>query len=653
MIAGAALLLGMFAEAARPAFSAMMVDVVPDRDRLRAFSLNYWAINLGFACAGDPRRLRRRGRLPAALRGRRGHHADHRGDRLLQGAARPGRSAARSPAVGVRAAPAGLRMVLATGSSSASSCAQPVHRAGLPAAHLDAADRDGRRRPVPGHLRLGDRAQRRPDRARPALRAPADPGPAAARTCSRWPPWSSGVGFGLTAFAGTAPGSTRSRCWSGRSARCSTRRPTRRLIAELSPADMRGRYQGVFSLSWSVAAFAAPVLGGFVREHLGNTTLWLGCAALAFVVGGRPPGVRPGPGAPGGRSCARRSRPRPLPPSPPHRPAPSATRWRPTASTSLAGVTSCARRVRGHRLAVRRLRWYPGRSAQRVGSMLRRRPPALRGRSSGRVLPDLPGGCRSWRRRWRGVSLEHLGRRFTGCLVGRGRRGGGPRPSGGGPPRPRSRPRVACARARDPRATPERSRRASLVLRGPGAWSSARSPLLCTHRGDTRARRPRAFALHRAGATPRRYGARLPTRSRLSPPRVQSKRRPPPPTGRQTAARARRRTTPQPSPHRCKSESRAVRSSAGAEQSRRAARPTGRRASPAPRPTGAEQEPRAVAPRVQSKRAAATGRRQVQGRGAGAPAERRGKGLARAADPPNAGRQRERGGVQSKNYADA
>ena len=29
----------------------MMVDVVPDRDRVRAFSLNYWAINLGFASA--------------------------------------------------------------------------------------------------------------------------------------------------------------------------------------------------------------------------------------------------------------------------------------------------------------------------------------------------------------------------------------------------------------------------------------------------------------------------------------------------------------------------------------------------------------------------------------------------------------------------
>lgn len=38
-------------------------------------------------------------------------------------------------------------------------------------------------------------------------------------------------------------------------------------IAELSPETMRGRYQGAFSLSWSIAAFAAPVLGGLVRDE--------------------------------------------------------------------------------------------------------------------------------------------------------------------------------------------------------------------------------------------------------------------------------------------------------------------------------------------------------------------------------------------------
>jgi MFS family permease len=44
-------LLGLTSNTSRPAFSAMMTDIVAPADRLRAFSLNYWAINLGFAIA--------------------------------------------------------------------------------------------------------------------------------------------------------------------------------------------------------------------------------------------------------------------------------------------------------------------------------------------------------------------------------------------------------------------------------------------------------------------------------------------------------------------------------------------------------------------------------------------------------------------------
>ena len=44
-------LLGLSSNAARPAFAAMVADVVPPADRVRAFALNYWAINLGFAIA--------------------------------------------------------------------------------------------------------------------------------------------------------------------------------------------------------------------------------------------------------------------------------------------------------------------------------------------------------------------------------------------------------------------------------------------------------------------------------------------------------------------------------------------------------------------------------------------------------------------------
>lgn len=48
-IAGVAFLVGMASNASRPAVQAMMADIVKPQDRVRAFSLNYWAINLGFA----------------------------------------------------------------------------------------------------------------------------------------------------------------------------------------------------------------------------------------------------------------------------------------------------------------------------------------------------------------------------------------------------------------------------------------------------------------------------------------------------------------------------------------------------------------------------------------------------------------------------
>ena len=48
-IAVVAFLVGMATNASRPAVQAMMADIVAPEDRVRAFSLNYWAINLGFA----------------------------------------------------------------------------------------------------------------------------------------------------------------------------------------------------------------------------------------------------------------------------------------------------------------------------------------------------------------------------------------------------------------------------------------------------------------------------------------------------------------------------------------------------------------------------------------------------------------------------
>ncbi|WP_051945252.1 MDR family MFS transporter [Streptacidiphilus rugosus] len=53
LIALVAALLGLTRNAARPAISAIMADLVPGADRVRAFSLNYWAINIGFAVSAS------------------------------------------------------------------------------------------------------------------------------------------------------------------------------------------------------------------------------------------------------------------------------------------------------------------------------------------------------------------------------------------------------------------------------------------------------------------------------------------------------------------------------------------------------------------------------------------------------------------------
>ncbi len=56
------------------------------------------------------------------------------------------------------------------------------------------------------------------------------------------------------------------------------------LAADLSPAALRGRYQGAFSLSWALAFFVAPALGGAVLAHFGAEIIWAGCFGLMVLV---------------------------------------------------------------------------------------------------------------------------------------------------------------------------------------------------------------------------------------------------------------------------------------------------------------------------------------------------------------------------------
>jgi MFS family permease len=52
-------------------------------------------------------------------------------------------------------------------------------------------------------------------------------------------------------------------------------------VAELAPPDMRGRYMSVAGLTWSVAAGVAPLLGGYLNDHIAPVVTWYG----GFLIG--------------------------------------------------------------------------------------------------------------------------------------------------------------------------------------------------------------------------------------------------------------------------------------------------------------------------------------------------------------------------------
>jgi MFS family permease len=51
------------------------------------------------------------------------------------------------------------------------------------------------------------------------------------------------------------------------------------IVADLAPPDLRGRYQGAFSMAWGLAFTLSPLVGGEVLHRFGGPTLWLGCLA--------------------------------------------------------------------------------------------------------------------------------------------------------------------------------------------------------------------------------------------------------------------------------------------------------------------------------------------------------------------------------------
>ena len=47
-------------------------------------------------------------------------------------------------------------------------------------------------------------------------------------------------------------------------------------VADLAPADMRGRYMSIYWLSWGMARTLAPLIGGLLNDRFGGQAIWLG-----------------------------------------------------------------------------------------------------------------------------------------------------------------------------------------------------------------------------------------------------------------------------------------------------------------------------------------------------------------------------------------
>lgn len=55
------------------------------------------------------------------------------------------------------------------------------------------------------------------------------------------------------------------------------------LVANLAPADMRGRYMSIYGLTWGAAAGIGPVLGGLLSDNFGPVFIWYGGLVVGLI----------------------------------------------------------------------------------------------------------------------------------------------------------------------------------------------------------------------------------------------------------------------------------------------------------------------------------------------------------------------------------
>jgi MFS family permease len=91
-----------------------------------------------------------------------------------------------------------------------------------------------------------------------------------------------GVGFGMTAFASTVPMFALTVVvWTLGEVGFNAVGPA--LIADIAPADLRGRYNGVVGMAYGAAALLGPLFGTRLFEDYGENVLWTACLVASLV----------------------------------------------------------------------------------------------------------------------------------------------------------------------------------------------------------------------------------------------------------------------------------------------------------------------------------------------------------------------------------
>ena len=278
-LAAATFLMGATADAYRPASQALVADIVPPKHQMKAFGLQYWAINLGFTFAsviGGYMAKRNFGALfigdaltTLALafivwravpesRPEPTHHPEHP----------PPAGNAFTPFTDPKYGPFLILnfLVALMFFQHLSSLPDDMMAKGL------TTEEFGWSIATNGLLivlfqPLATRLASGSSKARVLALAAA----------------LSGLGFGLTTFATTLPTYALTvAIWTWGEILFAPVNAS--IVATLSPKHLRGRYQGAFTITWSMAAMASPLLGSSLIPLIGHRALWLGWLVVGLAV---------------------------------------------------------------------------------------------------------------------------------------------------------------------------------------------------------------------------------------------------------------------------------------------------------------------------------------------------------------------------------